>query len=128
MLLPHAQLIKTTEPDRSKVDHLFIKTSNKVVKVSHDEIQYITSMGAYVRIVTTAGEEVLSLQSMKRMEEVLPGDQFFRVHRSHIINIKHVNSIEGNVIRLDQDNTITLSKSKREDFLRRIDHNNLLYQ
>ncbi|MCE7990331.1 MAG: response regulator transcription factor [Roseivirga sp.] len=107
-------------------DFLFVKADNKVLKVNYADIQYITSKGAYVQIVTTAGKKIMTLQSMNKMEEVLPPATFFRVHRSHIINISYVNAIEGNTLRLADDMMISLSKSKKDDFIQRIDKANLL--
>ena len=114
-----------TETEKTD-DFLFIKADNKVLKVNYAEIQYITSKGAYVQIVTTTGKKIMTLQSMNKMEEILPQQTFFRVHRSHIINISFVNAIEGNTLRLGDDMMISLSKSKREDFIQRIDKANLL--
>ena len=105
-------------------EFFFVKSDNKVLKVNFDEIQYITSKGAYVQIVQTTGKKILTLQSMNRLEEILPGERFFRVHRSHIINIAHVHSIEGNFIRVGEDMKISLSKSKKDIFIQHIDKNN----
>ncbi|MBO3697822.1 LytTR family DNA-binding domain-containing protein [Roseivirga sp. E12] len=107
-------------------DFLFIKADNKVLKVNYAEIQYITSKGAYVQIVTTTGKKIMTLQSMNKMEEVLPPQTFFRVHRSHIVNISFINAIEGNTLRLSDNMMISLSKSKKDDFIQRIDRANLL--
>lgn len=107
-------------------DFLFVKADNKVLKVNYADIEYITSKGAYVQIVTASGKKIMTLQSMNKMEEILPTKTFFRVHRSHIINISFVNAIEGNTLRLGDDMMISLSKSKREDFIQRIDKANLL--
>jgi len=66
----------------------------------------------------------MSLQSMDKLEELLPKN-FFRIHRSHIINIDHIDSIEGNMIKLKNQVAI-LSKNKRNKFLNVIDQLNLL--
>lgn len=106
--------------------HIFVKADSKVMKVDFADIEYVTSKGAYVQIVTASGKKIMTLQSMNRMEEILPGQQFFRVHRSHIVNIGFVEAIEGNTLRLKDDQMISLSKSKRDDFMARIDPGNLL--
>lgn len=113
----------TSEP---KEEHIFVKADNKVLKVEFADIEYVTSKGAYVQIVTASGKKIMTLQSMNRMEEILPGQQFFRVHRSHIVNIGFVEAIEGNTLRLKDDQMISLSKSKKDDFMARIDPGNLL--
>lgn len=120
-----APLVKT-DVDETHDQHLFVKADNKVLKIDYNDVQYITSKGAYVQIVTKDGKKTMTLQSMNRMEEVLPSGTFFRVHRSHIININYVTAIEGNSLRLGKDLLISISKSKKDDFINRIDKNNLL--
>ena len=111
---------------REKENFLFIKTENKIVKVEYNNIEYLISKGAYVQIIIKTGKNILTLQSMNRMEEILPEDQFFRVHRSHIVNINHIHSIEGNLLQLSNDEKIKISKSKRDLFIQKIDRNKLL--
>ncbi|MEQ9266339.1 MAG: LytTR family DNA-binding domain-containing protein [Balneolaceae bacterium] len=107
-------------------DFIFVKSDSKVVKIDYSDILYITSKGAYVQIITKSGKKVMTLQSMNRLEEILPANLFFRVHRSHIINITFVRAIEGNTLRMEGDMSISISKSKREDFIHQIDKNNML--
>lgn len=116
----------TTNQTEKKEDFLFIKTDNKIVKIEYKNIQYLTSKGAYVHIITNAGKNILTLQSMNKMEEILPEDYFFRVHRSHIVNIQHIQSIEGNMLTLHNDKKISISKSKRNLFIQKIDKYKLL--
>ena len=84
----------------------------------------IQGQGPYVQIITVDGRKVMSLQSMSKLEELLPKN-FYRTHRSHIVNIDHIDSIEGNMIKL-RDQVALLSKNKREEFLKLIDKLNLL--
>ena len=120
---PSASTETVQEP---KEEHIFVKAEGKVLKVEFADIEYVTSKGAYVQIVTASGKKIMTLQSMNRMEEILPGQQFFRVHRSHIVNIGFVEAIEGNTLRLKDNQMIGLSKSKKDDFMARIDPENLL--
>lgn len=107
-----------------KNDKLFIKADNKILKVTFSEIILIKGQGPYVQVFTVDGRKLMTLQSMSKMEELLP-DNFYRTHRSHIVNIDHIDSIEGNTIILKQHEA-QLSKNKRDEFLERIDHFNLL--
>lgn len=66
----------------------------------------------------------MSLQSMSKLEELLPKN-FYRIHRSHIVNINHIDSIEGNMVKL-KNHTAIISKNKRDEFLKLIDQLNLL--
>ncbi len=105
-------------------DKLFIKADNKIIKVAFHEIVVINGQGPYVQIITVGGRKIMYLQSMSKLEELLPRN-FYRTHRSHIVNIDHIDSIDGNMIRL-KDYIAILSKNKRDEFLELIDHLNLL--
>lgn len=105
-------------------DKLFIKADNKIIKVAFNEIVVIQGQGPYVQVITADGRKIMSLLSMSKLEELLPAN-FYRIHRSHIVNIDHIDSIDGNMIKL-QDHTAILSKNKRSEFLKLIDQLNLL--
>lgn len=105
-------------------DKLFIKADSKIIKVAFHEIVVINGQGPYVQIITVNGRKIMSLQSMSKLEELLPAN-FYRIHRSHIVNIDHIDSIDGNMIRL-KDHIAMLSKNKRDEFLKLIDQLNLL--
>ncbi|VXD11807.1 LytTR family DNA-binding domain-containing protein [Marinoscillum sp. 108] len=111
-------------PSVQTTDKLFIKADNKIIKVAFHEIIVINADGPYVQIFTADGRKIMSLQSMHKLEELLPKN-FYRIHRSHIVNIDHIDSIDGNMIRL-KDQTAILSKNKRDEFLKLIDQLNLL--
>ena len=75
---------------------IFVKSEYKAVKININDIQYIEGMDSYVKIFA-GGRPVLSLMSMKAMLELLPPDEFIRVHRSFIIPISKVKSIRNKV-------------------------------
>lgn len=105
-------------------DKLFIKADSKIISVAFHEIIVINGQGPYVQLITILGRKIMSLQSMSKLEELLPAN-FHRIHRSHIVNIDHIDSIEGNMVRL-KDHTAIMSKNKRDEFLKLIDQLNLL--
>lgn len=78
---------------------IFVKSEYKAVKINLSDILYIEGMDSYVKIYA-GGKPVLSLMSMKAMLEMLPTDDFLRVHRSFIIPISKVNSIRNKVIKV----------------------------
>lgn len=107
-----------------QADKLFIKADNKIIKVAFSEIIVIKGQGPYVQIMTVDGRKIMSLQSMSKLEELLPTN-FYRTHRSYIVNIDHIDNIEGNMIRL-KDHEAMMSKNKKDEFLELIDQLNLL--
>ncbi|HOY95501.1 MAG TPA: LytTR family DNA-binding domain-containing protein [Catalimonadaceae bacterium] len=78
---------------------IFVKSEYKAVKINLSDILYIEGMDSYVKIYA-GGKPVLSLMSMKAMMEMLPAEDFLRVHRSFIIPISKVNSIRNKVIKV----------------------------
>ncbi|MET0638158.1 MAG: LytTR family DNA-binding domain-containing protein [Chitinophagaceae bacterium] len=66
-------------------DHIFIKTTYRIQKVDLGSIFYLEGLRDYIAVHTTAAR-ILTLESMKKMEELLPSDQFIRIHKSYIIN------------------------------------------
>ena len=119
---PHISITENTSP--SKPDKLFVKSDNKIIKINFQDILVIHGKGAYVQIILTNNRKIITLQSMSKLEEVLP-KHFFRTHRSHIVNINHIDSIEGNTIYLG-DQIVVLSKNKRDEFFDKINGSNLL--
>lgn len=73
---------------------LFVKSDYRVVRVRFRDIKYAESMGEYVRLFIEGEEHpLMSLLSIKRLEEVLPASLFMRVHRSYIVNLKKITEI-----------------------------------
>lgn len=107
-----------------QTDKLFIKADSKIISIGFKNIIVINGQGPYVQIITEQGRKIMSLQSMSKLEELLPAN-FYRIHRSHIVNINHIDSIEGNMVKL-KDHTAIISKNKRDEFLKLIDQLNLL--
>ncbi|MEM8888861.1 MAG: LytTR family DNA-binding domain-containing protein [Bacteroidota bacterium] len=95
--------------------YFFVKTNRKIVKLNYAEILYVQSFGEYVKIYTQ-DDVLLALQTTANMEALLPPDSFKRIHRSYIVNIDHIQEIEGNQVRLDQHN-LPISKRMKESFM-----------
>ncbi len=82
-------------------DYIFLKVEYQLVKVVLKDITYIEAYKDYVKVhLKSKNHPLLSLTSMKNMEELLPKDQFMRVHRSFIISLDHIDSISKNMIHI----------------------------
>jgi len=95
----------------SRKEFSFVKCGNSYEKVIFNEIMYVEAMQNYSIIQTIKGK-LTTLTSLKRMEELLPKKSFVRVHKSYIIALDRVESIEGNQVKIGQ-RLITLSKEVR---------------
>ena len=88
------------------------------MKVKYDELLFVQSYGEYVKLYTS-DDVLLALQTTNFMEDLLPSDNFIRIHRSHIVNINHIEEIEGNLVKIDR-HKIAISKRMRDKFMQRI--------
>jgi two-component system, LytTR family, response regulator len=104
--------------NNSQLDFIFVKTEYKIQKVNLSDILYIEGLKDYVSIFTT-NERILSLQTMKKMEESLPSNRFVRVHKSYIISLEKIESIERQRITIGK-NIIPVGDSFQKDFMKMI--------
>ena len=109
------------------VEYIFVKADKKLVKINYDEILYIEGLKDYVIIRMDKGR-VITLQTMKSLEEKLPADLFKRIHRSYIVSLGKINAIIGNmveVIEKNQPKHLPIGKNYRDELLKIINKNRL---
>ena len=98
--------------------YIFVKTEYRLERVDIDEILYIEGMKDYLRIICTS-KKIMTLQSFSKIEESLPPNRFCRVHKSFIVAIDKIKSIERGVIVIG-DHRIPISISYKEGFFSKI--------
>lgn len=104
-----------TTPAEPQNNYFFVKSDYKMVKVVFNEILFIEALQKYVRIHTTT-TRIITLMSMSQLEETLPAGQFVRIHRSYIVNLDKIDSIEGNIVHIAK-HELPISKGQRDAFL-----------
>jgi DNA-binding LytR/AlgR family response regulator len=97
---------------------IFIKSSKKTYKVNLNEILYIEALGDYVKIFTL-NKMIVSYQSLKNIETLLPPRQFPRIHKSFIISLAKIELIEGSQVKI-KDRMIPIGTNFKTDFERLI--------
>ena len=100
------------EKNSGSVDHMFVKSNSRFIKVNFSEIIYIEGMRDYLKI-HTRDYKLITLQTMNEMEKMLPLKQFMRVHKSYIVAIASIKSIYGNSIELGNE-TIPIGVSYKD--------------
>lgn len=93
--------ISTPEKDefQHSISSLMVKSESRLVGIEFEHILYLESMGDYVKIFCGADKEPIVTQStLKRLSEKLPSKDFFRVHRSYMVNLNAIKTIERNRI------------------------------
>jgi two-component system, LytTR family, response regulator LytT len=108
---------------RSNKDFLFIKSEYKLLRINFDDIKFIEGMNEYIKIHLINGNPVMTLLSMKSIEDQLPSDRFMRVHRSYIVNLSKVSLIERSRIIFDGKVYIPISDQYKNNFQSYIDKN-----
>jgi DNA-binding LytR/AlgR family response regulator len=102
------------EAEKQEDTFLFIKSSKKTYKVTLNDILYIEALGDYVKIFTT-DKMIISYQSLKNIETLLPSGSFPRVHKSFIIALSRIDLIEGNHVKI-KDRMIPIGTNFKSEF------------
>lgn len=108
-------------------EYFFVKADKKLVKINYDEIVYIEGLKDYV-IIKQENTRVITLQTMKSLEERLENFNFKRIHRSFIVNLDKITAIDGNtveVIEKGQIKQIPIGKNYRDELLDMINEKKL---
>jgi DNA-binding LytR/AlgR family response regulator len=106
----------TKEPLKENVGYIFLKVEYQLVKIMLKDIILIEGYKDYVKIhLESRPAALLSLNSLKNLEDLLPANQFMRIHRSFIISLDHIQSITRNSVNMGKI-TITVSDNYKENF------------
>lgn len=109
--LMHTATVSNIDQD----DALFLKTEYRVVRILIPHIVYIEGMSEYLRIYLDGQEKpIIVLLSMKKMEERLTDYAFMRIHKSYIINLRHIMEINKSRVVLDTGKDIPVGDSYRD--------------
>jgi DNA-binding LytR/AlgR family response regulator len=107
---PSAQAeVYSTAPDA-----MFVKNEHRLQRVAFDDILYIEGMKEYLMIYTTTGK-VLTLQSFRRVEEVLPPERFARIHKSFLVSMSRIEHVERGKVQV-AGRLLPIGDTYRESF------------
>lgn len=102
-----------------KADHIFIKSEYRLIRINLADILYIESLRDYIAIHTVDKQKIMSLESLRNLETILPADEFIRVHKSYIIPIKKISFVEKSRIIINNE-YIPIGDSYQERFFKSI--------
>ncbi len=109
-----AQENETAPAIKNEHEYLFLKVGHRIQKVATADILFVEGMKDYIRI-HTATEKIMTLLNFTQLEELLPAQQFARVHRSFLVAIDKIEHIEKNKIRIGE-HVIPISESYADAF------------
>lgn len=122
-----SSLQKVSAVDKPSVapapDFIFVKTEYRIQKIYVDDILYVEGLKDYVSIFTNT-ERIITLQHMNKLEEALPKERFCRVHKSFIVAIDKISSIERGRIFIEEK-IIPIGDTYRDVFYKRIETRNI---
>ncbi|MBF4467655.1 LytTR family DNA-binding domain-containing protein [Flavobacterium sp. LC2016-12] len=101
--------VETTKGD----SHIFIKVDKKMMKINIEEILFVEGMKEYIKVVTP-DKTYITHKSLTSLSEELPADRFLRIHKSYVIALNKVKSIEGNRVQI-QSYTIPIGRNYSKD-------------
>lgn len=117
-------LLMSQQTTSSLPDYLFVKANQKLEKIFFRDILFVEGVENYVSIQTTTGK-IITHSTLSSMFQNLPASQFVQAHKSFIVNIEQITTIEGNLLGVDKY-TIPVSRTYREKTMETILKNKLL--
>ncbi|AZB24183.1 MULTISPECIES: LytR/AlgR family response regulator transcription factor [Chryseobacterium] len=103
---------------------LYVRQSDTFIKVSWVDILYIESMQNYTKLHFKDKSLVIH-QTMKAIEESLPSEHFFRIHKSFLINIIHIDMISGGRLFINKTE-LPISRTRKEELLNQVVYKKLI--
>lgn len=95
----------------------YIKCDHRFLRVECDDIKFIEGQSEYLKIHLVSDNPILTLMTFRQITDSLP-DNFIQIHRSYVVNMKHVVSAERTLVVLDDGTRLPVSSSRRNDLLK----------
>ena len=95
--------------------YFFIKADNKLVKISYHDILFVEGLQNYI-CIHTHEKKYITYLTFKAIEDHLPADRFIKVHKSYLVSVEKVNSIEGNEV-LIVNHHIPISRNLKDEVM-----------
>jgi two-component system, LytTR family, response regulator len=111
-----SETISPSQAATHQPDCIFIKTEHKLLKINHSDILYIEGGKDYITVFTKT-EKILSLSSLTKLQESLPHPQFLRVHKSYIVALDKIESVERQRIFMGKT-VIPIGDTYKDEFFR----------
>lgn len=115
--------LKTRDVPVNAPEYFFVKSNGKFERVSFNDILFVESMQNYV-LIHLPGQKLIVYMTLAGLEAQLPPVRFMKVHKSFIVSLEQVNSIENNEIIIRQAR-IPISRTLKDDVMKRILGDNL---
>lgn len=105
-------------------DHFFIKENGRYTKVLYDEVIYIEALQNYVAI-HLSNKKLVTYNTLSQLEKQLPESIFMRIHKSYMVSLSKIESIDGNMVLLGKEK-VPVSRTTRESLMQKLLEKKLL--
>jgi DNA-binding LytR/AlgR family response regulator len=113
-------ILKSKHIDEDCRDYIFVNSEHRHIRVITDEIIYIEGLKDYVKIYISGKEKhIITRMSLRALEDKLNPDHFFRVHKSYIISLQHINWVRNNVVNIGEKN-IPIGDNFKDKFYKQV--------
>lgn len=106
-----------------ETDKLVIPASHGFEVLLFDEIIRFEADGSYTKIIIREGKNKMASRTLKDFENILPKAKFFRIHKSHLINLKYIkeySNLSGSIITMTDGSKVEISRRKAPEFVQKI--------
>lgn len=107
-----------TKDESVNEEYIYVKSEKKLVRVDFNDITYIEGLKDYIRIHTSK-TKLIAYLSLNKLKDSLPSDKFIQVHKSFIISMNSVTSIDNNLIHINND-FIPIGRAYRSEFFEKV--------
>lgn len=113
-------LLQSVKQPKHTPTRIALTTGDGMVFVLTQDIIYCEAESNYTTVMLVGGKKIVIAKVLKELDEALEGPDFFRIHNSFLINLNHIRKFvrgEGGYVVMDNDVAISISRSRRQDFL-----------
>lgn len=115
-----SQMARNAQPKTILPEKIALTTSDGLVFKKIRDIVRCESDRMYTIVIMADGEKLMVSKPMGQLEEILEGQEFFRVHMSHLINMHHIRQFvraDGGYVVMDDGATVSVARNRKDDFL-----------
>ena len=109
---------KQTISTNENFNSFFLKNKGEIIKIELDDILYLEAFDNYCNLYTSTAKHLIS-HTLKSVEEKLPSQKFLRVHRSFVVNVEKIKSIQEGYLFIEK-NKIPISTSNKDELMKNI--------
>lgn len=117
-------LLSNVKPE-NKLKKVGIPDGDGLIFINLSDIIRCDSDGNYTFFILTSGKKIIASRTLGEYEQMFADDNFFRIHRSHLINLEHVKKYikgEGGYVVMSDNSQVEVSRRNKTDFLEKLSH------